>query len=105
MGQYATAWVVYGFAAPQGLAEQDMEDALKKGDWPDAVYLMAGPYGQLGTAYVVTFAQYGTTREAEPFRLPAKRTENSWTAQLVAVAKANGWPRPHCQWLVLADVS
>jgi hypothetical protein len=105
MGQYATATVAYGFAAPEGLDEQDMEEVLSKKKWPDVGYVMAGPYDKRDQAYVVTFAESASPGEPSVFKLPARRTENAWCGALLDVAKENDWPRPDPQWLILADVS
>jgi hypothetical protein len=104
MGQFISGWVIYGFAAPENLREQEMEAALNKSQWKDIGYVMAGPYDH-DLPYVVAFAESGSPRRPEAFELPTKKLENAWKASLIEVAQHNGWPVPEPKWLVLADVS
>lgn len=105
MSQKATAFVFYGFQAPEGLDREALEFALAKKSWYEVGYVEVGPYGGDKRLYVVTFCQEADTREVSPFSpLTSHQTERH-RAELIDVADVNEWPVPDPQWLVAADLS
>lgn len=114
MGQYATAWVGFGFKVPENLTNDEMETRLDSKRWPDTGYFSAGRLGE-SEMYVVTAAHSAIPGTVTKYGGANEYMEDRWTEELVAVAKANGWlPADHdgldhysleIGWFVAADLS
>lgn len=97
MGQYMTAWVGFGFPVPEKLTNEEMEQRLRRKEWPEVGYLDAAGYNN-SRMYVVTYAKSASPGELTEFNPPNACTEDEWRDQLVEVAKANGWLAPESNW-------